>query len=152
MNYFERFLSPSESASAVSELANLGELAIPILESLFNGSAKNKFGTPYRSLPALGCGFVTVKFLGASAKGLEVYVREGIERDHAYAIEAAGYLSEIEEETAHVLARALIRNPASEASASLVRCGYAENAGVIEIIGMDSIAYKTLERIKAYMA
>ena len=152
MNYFERFLSLSERAAATHELAALGGQAIPILESLFNGSAKNAFGIPYSKTGAIGCGFVTVKFLGPVAKTLENYVREGIEQDHLYAIEAAGYLSEIEQETAFALARALIRHPASEASASLIRCGYSENSKVLEIIGLNSMAYKNLEKIKAYIS
>jgi len=136
MNYFERFLSPAERVAATHELAVLGEQAIPILESLFDGSAKNVFGIPYRKIGALGCGFVTVGILSPLANALEGYVREGIEQDDSYAIEAVGALSEIGQETAFSLARALMRHPASEASASLIRRGYSEDVKVLKIMGI----------------
>lgn len=126
----------------------MGEKAIPILESLFDGSAKNAFGIAYRKIGALGCGFVTVKILGPLAIALEFYVREGIEQDDFYAIEAAGALSRIERETAFSLARALIRHPASEAGASLIRCGYSEDVKVLEIISRSSLALKSFEKTK----
>jgi len=152
MNYYERFLSPSERVVATRELAALGEQAIPILESLFDDSAKNAFGVPYRRIGALDCGFVTVGILGPVANALEGYVREGVENDVSYAIEAAGALSEIKQETAFSLARALIRHPASEASASLIRCGYVEDVEVLEIIRSSKAALKNFDKAKHFMS
>lgn len=152
MNYFERFLSPVERITATHDLAALGEHAIPVLESLFDGTAKNEFGIPYRKIGALSFGFIVVGILGPLANSLEVYIREGIEEDDFYAIESAGALSEIEQETAYALARALIRNPASEASASLIRRGYSEDVKVVEIISGSSAARKSFEKAKIYMS
>ncbi|WP_038292455.1 hypothetical protein [Zooshikella ganghwensis] len=152
MNYFELFLSPSERPFATHELSKLKEEAVPILESLFNGAAKNEFGKSYRDIGAIGCGFVTVKLLGSVAKPLEEYVLEGIEIDNPYAIEAAGYLGGIEPETAYALARALVRHPASEAGASLIKSDYAKNEKVLNILELDSVAHKSLLRIYAYLS
>lgn len=152
MNYFERFLSPAERIVATHELAALGEHAIPILESLFDGSAKNASDIPYRKIGALGCGYVAVRILGPLANELESYVREGIQQDDPYAIEAAGALSVIEQETAFALAQALIRNPASEASASLIRRGYSEDITVLRIISGNTVALKSFEKTKAYIS
>jgi hypothetical protein len=152
MNCFERFLSPTERMVATHELAALGNRAIPILESLFDGSAKNASGSSYCKIGALGCGYITVGILGPLANELESYVREGIQQDDPYAIEAAGALSEIELETAFALAQALIRNPASEASASLIRRGYSEDITVLRIISGNTVAIKSFEKTKAYMS
>ena len=152
MNYYDRFLLPAERHIATHELASLEKEALPILESLFNGSAKNKFGVPYNKIGATSCGYVAVKLLGAIAKPLEVYVRAGIEKDDNYAIEAAGYLWEIDQETAIALAKALVRNPASEAGASLLRCSKSENPEVIKIISSDPTAAKSIAKTKTYMS
>jgi hypothetical protein len=152
MNYYDRFLSPAERHIATHELASLEKKALPILESLFNGSAKNEFGVPYNKIGATSCGYVTIKLLGAIAKPLEVYVRGGIEKDDSNAIEAAGYLCEIGKETAIALAKALVRNPASEAGASLVRCNKSDNPEVTKIISSDTTASKSFAKTKAYMS
>jgi hypothetical protein len=152
MNYFERFLSSSERFSATHDLASSGDQAIPILESLFNGSATNKYGVSYSKIGAMDCGFITIKLLGSIAKPLESYVKKGIEGDYAYAIDAAGFLRELQEDTVLALAEALLRNPSSEAAVSLVRCGQAENIKVIEIIKNNHIALNSMERATVYLS
>lgn len=133
---------------ATHELAALGERAIPILESLFDGSAKNASGSSYCKIGALGCGYITVGILGPLANELESYVREGIQQDDPYAIEAAGALSEIEQETAFALAQALIRNPASDASASLIRRGYSEDILYLGSLAEIQWRLKALKKLK----
>ena len=151
MNYFEKFLSSAERLGATYELASLGKDALPILESLFDGSAKNKFGVPYSQIGVTSCGYLTCELLGNVARPLEYYIRLGIEEDECYAISAAGFLLQIEDETALALARALVRNPYSEAGASLIRCSKTESFGVVEIINSNTIAAKSFEQTKSYM-
>lgn len=149
MNYFERFISASGRFHATYELAELGTEAIPILQSLFDGSAKNSFGISYNKIGAIHCGYVTIKLLGPIAKPLERYVKEGIDQNFTYAIEAAGYLLDLEEETVIALANATARrNP--DAVYSLVRCGQSDNPKVIEIISQNELAIKWLESAKKY--
>ena len=150
-NFFERFLTQSERGSATHDLASLGEQALPILETLFNGSAKNKFDIPYSKIGALGCGYVTVSLLKDIAKPLEQYVRKGIEDNHPYAIEAARYLPDIEEETAIALAYSLIQKH-YEASYVLVETGKDKNSKVIDIIKEYPEAIKHLEKANAYLS
>lgn len=150
--FFERFLCPANRGFATNELAQLGEEAIPILNDLFSGKTKNRFGVPYRQIGTLGCAYVTVGLLGPTAKALEKFVREGIQQGEVYAIEAAGYLGEIEETTACALAQELIRNPfGSEAGASLVRCNQHTNPVVLSILGKNSGALYTIKRAEEFL-
>lgn len=149
--YFEQFLSAGERAKATNRLAKLREGAIPILESLFSGSAKNKFGVPYNEIGALDCGYATAKILGKLAKPLESYIRDGIDSDHPYAIEAAGSIVELEKETVISLAKALVRNPFSEASYYLVKCGEGKNPEVLGIIENCPKAVYSLEKTINYL-
>lgn len=150
-DYFERFLSPKDRAIATNELAKTGEPALEILEALFDGSAKNRFGVSYKDIGALGCGFVTAKMLGELAKPLEVFIRDGIESDHVYAIEAAGTLINISENTAIELARAAMRNPFGEAPYSLIKCGEHKNPKVLSIIGGDSKTVSAIEKAENHL-
>ncbi len=151
LSYFERFLSPSERGKATNDLARLGSDAIPILFSLFSGEAKNKFGVAYRSVGALGCGYVTAKLLGELAKPLEPYIRAGIDDGDAYAIEASGNLGELEEETALALAKHLVSDPfGSVAAYSLVRCGQNINPRVLSILRSNRQSIASLERAEAF--
>ncbi len=150
--FFERFLSPSERGKATHDLASLGIEAIKILESLFSGISKNKFGTSYNQIGALDCGYVTTKLLGKTAKPLESYIREGIEKDHPYAIEAIGRFENIEEETAIALAKALVREPFGEAAFSLVFCSEHRNKKVMDIIGNNSKAIYSLKKAENYLS
>lgn len=69
---FERFLIPSERTKATAELASQKEAALLVLTSLFDGSAKNQHGIPYRELGTpLDCGLVAAGRLGPIAKPLE---------------------------------------------------------------------------------
>ncbi len=60
---FERFLSPAERHIATHNLASLGTDALPILESLFSGSAKNQFGVPYSQIGTIDCALIVVGLL-----------------------------------------------------------------------------------------
>jgi hypothetical protein len=43
---FEQFLNPGSMLEAEQALLRLGRDALPVLESLFTGDAKNQFGVP----------------------------------------------------------------------------------------------------------
>lgn len=151
IEYYEKFLSPSDRAFATNDLAKLGEQAIDILEALFNGKAKNKFGVPYNQTGALGCGYVTARMLGEKAKPLELYIREGIKLDHPYAIEAVAALKDLDEKTALALAEAVLRNPFSVAPYSLVCCNAHRNLKVIGLLqGNPKVSYM-LEKADRYL-
>ena len=85
----ERFLDPGDRAKAVCELEELGYEAIPILEAILNGSAKNKFGVSYNKLGMpVECSLVVIQRLGKIAKGLEPFVEHWSEQGHTYAQDA----------------------------------------------------------------
>jgi len=150
-NFFERFLSPKDRGNAVHELAEMGEDAVPILDALFSGEAKNQFGSSYKNIGALHCGFVTVKKLGILAKPLEKFIREGIKNDNLYAIEAAGAMVELELETEKALARAVIRNKVGEAIYSLVRCGSHKRTEIISMLSCDEKIIEAIERTENFL-
>lgn len=143
----ERFLSPVDRAKATHELVSLGKSALPVLTSLFDGSAKNKFGVPYRSIGAIDGGYVAMGMLGIKAKSLEIYVRQGIRERHAAAIDAAGRLLHIEEATAVALAEVLNQPPYGnvDAAQALIRCGEHRSPAVLKTLGNNSNALHWLE-------
>ena len=148
---YESFLSPSERGKATNDLASKGELAIPILEALFNGKAKNKNGISYNKIGTLGCAYVTVQMLGDIAKPLEKYICKGILENHSYAIQASGAFSKIKDETIIALARALNSDPVSDAAYSLSQCGESNNIIVLDIIKNNPEAITRLKHAENYI-
>jgi hypothetical protein len=134
---FERFLSPAERTLATAELASLGARAIPILELLFSGEAKNAAGVSYRLLGSpLDCALVAAGRLGPLAKPLEPYIREALDSGHIYAVEALRFLGALEEKTIEVLVEKLVGSDSllsGESAATLVRCGAVNHPAVREV-------------------
>ncbi|RBO81859.1 hypothetical protein [Marinomonas aquiplantarum] len=89
IEFSERFLKPADRAKAVCELESLGEDAIPILRTILDGTAKNKFQVSYNKLGMpVECSLVVIQRLGKAAKDLEPFVEQWLERGHPYAQEA----------------------------------------------------------------
>jgi hypothetical protein len=150
---FESFLQPGERANATYRLAALGVDAIPILESLFSGAAKNRWGVSYSKLGMpLDCGLVTIKLLGPLAKPLEPFVRECLHSGHIYAAEALRAIGTLDEASIIELAACLDRNPnlASEAAYTLYCCGVEEHEAVIEIVNFSPFASQILSSMKPF--
>lgn len=146
---FERFLSPADRAQAVSELASQGSQAVPALASLFDGSARNSFGIPYRQLGMpLDCGLLAARSLGALARPLEPFLRNELRAGHPYAASALGALGTLSDESICALAEALRSDPttALEAAAALSRCAATSHATVKDAAASSTIAGKALSR------
>lgn len=89
IEFCERFLNAGDRAKATCELVDLGESAVPILESIFNGAAKNKFGVSYNKLGMpLSCALVASGRLGTKVETLLHYIKAQAILEHSYAIEA----------------------------------------------------------------
>ena len=88
-HFAERFNSPAERASATHALAKMRKSALPILEAIFSGAAKNPYGVAYRDqgMPLL-CSYVIAGKLGVLAQSLEPYVHAGVRAHCSYAVEA----------------------------------------------------------------
>ena len=155
-DFFERFLTPKERARATSELASRGADALPVLEALFSGQAKNERGVPYLSLwMAVDCGLVAAARLGALAKPLEAHLRAALRQGHHYAAPALGALGSLDEESIVALARALDDGKidmAFESAFALIRCDALQHASVKQIVSKSSGAGKTLERVSKWVA
>jgi len=129
---FEQFLSPSTMMEAEQELLALGDQALPMLESLLTGDAKNRFGVPYRSLGLpLRCTLEVARRLGPVAKPLERYLRDELKRGDHVAAMALASLGKLEE--ASVVELAIVLKDRGwdlslESALALVRCGAAQHS------------------------
>ena len=144
---FERFLQPESCAAATVELADRGELAVPVLEALFNGTAKNRYGIPYRQLGVpLDCALVAAGRLGSLARPLEPFLRAELRGSHPYAAQALGSLGALEEDTVVALAEALCGDIliAAEAAAALVRSKASDSPVVKLAVDNSAIAARAL--------
>jgi hypothetical protein len=82
----EAFLNPAERALATHELAAYGANSVPVLRSVFDGSAKNKFGVSYCKLGMpIDCALVVVSLLGQTAAPLKEFVQQQLAAGHPYA-------------------------------------------------------------------
>ena len=83
------FLRPGDRAQATHALAAYGCTAIPVLQAILSGEAKNEFGVAYRRLgmPVDGA-LVTIQLLGPTARPLAPFVRAELRAGHAYAEDA----------------------------------------------------------------
>ncbi|WP_158755697.1 hypothetical protein [Dyella sp. S184] len=149
---FEQFLSPAGRAAATSELASRGALALPVLVSLFDGSARNNYGIPYRQVGVpLDCGLVAARSLGVAARPLEPFLRNELRAGHPYAAGALGALGLLSDESVCALAEALRSDPliACEAAAALSLCSATNHAAVKEVSASSTIANKALAVVSA---
>lgn len=149
--YYEKLLTPGD-CYVTTALAKLGVDAVPILEALFDGSAKNEWGHSYRNIGALGSGYVTAKLLGEVAKPLERYLREGVDKDHSYAIEALGRIGSLEDTTKISLANSLVRDSFKGAAYPLIKYNKHCDEDVLNIINNSDEAMYTLERTKNHLS
>jgi hypothetical protein len=150
--YFDRFLSTATMMQAEQELLELGEAAVPVLDSLFSGEARNEFGVQYRKLGLpLRCAIEVASRLGVAAKPLEPYLREEASRGVDAAARALGSLGTLEAETVEVLAQSLDGEVelSYEAAWSLVRCGEANSASVIRTLEASERAAAVLAKAVA---
>ncbi|HEL5039616.1 hypothetical protein ACNJRW_04275 [Stenotrophomonas maltophilia] len=129
---------------AEMELIALGEGAIPILETLFNGEARNDYGIPYRNLGLpLECAMETVSRLGPTAKPLEHYLRAEVPRWGRVAARCLGNMGTLEEETIVVLADALRSDDTllvAEVPYVLIRYGAGEHPAVVAALSQSEKA------------
>ncbi|RUS93962.1 hypothetical protein DSM106972_094990 [Dulcicalothrix desertica PCC 7102] len=135
---FESFLHPGERAIATHKLSSFGVNAIPVLESLFSGEAKNSWGVSYSRLGMpIYCGLITAKLLGSLAKPLEPFIRECLHSAEGgmYAVEALRAIGTLDETSIVELAACLNKNTslAWEVAYTLHCCGAEKNEAVIEI-------------------
>jgi hypothetical protein len=148
-SYFERFLNPGSILEAEKELVALGEDAIPLLELLFSGLAKNHFGVPYRQLGLpVDCGIHVALQLGSMAKPLERHLRLELRNGNPYAATALGGLGSLEQQSVTELASALTKdlNIATESAAALIRCGQITNAAVVKVVAISAMASAAIQR------
>ncbi|RDH41258.1 hypothetical protein [Zooshikella ganghwensis] len=150
---FERFCDPSTMIEAEQELVSMGEQAVPILESFFNGNAKNKFGIPYRKLGLpMTCALETARRIGSLSKPLEIYFREELKSGNHTAAMALCSLKSIEEESTVALAESLSGDLflASESAVTLIKHSKVDHSAVLKKLTESEPAAKIFNRIKKW--
>lgn len=151
---FDRFGDPSTMIKAEMELIGLGRKAVPILESLFNGEARNEYGVPYRQLGLpLRCAMEVVVRMGPIAKPLEPYLRDEVATDYVAAT-CLRHMGSLEEDTVLVLAHALGGDGDHEmvaaAATTLVMCGAGDHPRVLAASMKSERARTWLEKARRF--
>ena len=153
--YFDRFYHRVNMIEAEMELIALGEGAIPILETLFNGEARNEYGIPYRNLGLpLECAMEVVKRLGPTAKPLEHYLRAEVPTWGRVAAPCLRNMGTLEDETIVVLADVLRSDDTSvvaEVPYVLIRCGAGEHPAVVEALSQSEKARRFFNDALEYL-
>lgn len=124
-----------------------------LLRSLFDGTATNKSGIPYRQLGIpIDCALVAVAYLGPIAKPLEPYLREEVRSGHPYASSALAVLGILQDESVAALASQLDAEHllAAEAANALVCTGNNQHIAVKAAMMRSTRAKDAIQRAEKY--
>jgi hypothetical protein len=137
---FEQWLSTSTMVAAEQDLVSQGDTAIPILQALLDGSAKNGYGVPYRALGLpLRCALEVAARLGPKAKPLEPLLVMDLEAGNAAAAAALGQIGQASDQAIERLARSMVSaqpvdfNLPFEAARALMRLDVATHPAVMGV-------------------
>jgi hypothetical protein len=143
--------SPGTMIDAEQQLLAAGADAVPVLEAIFNGEAKNEFGVPYRLLGLpLERALEVAARLGPLAKPLEPWIREEVVRDvYRIAPVALRRMPPLEDGSIVALAGALsgVSDTAFEATVTLIELGHAEHPAVQDCIATSPAAAKMWQTV-----
>jgi hypothetical protein len=151
--YFQRFESTGTMMQAEQELLELGEGAVSILATFFDGEACNEFGVPYRRLALpLRCAIEVARRLGAVAKPLELHLLEELKKGDHIAAMALGSLGALESQSVEALAQSLDGelDLSFESARALILCGEADGAPVREVLARSKRAADLFAKASAY--
>ena len=138
---YERLSHPSSMMAAEMELLAMGVDALPILESIFSGEAKNSFGVPYKQFGlARQCALEIAVRMGSSAKSLEPYVREEVLRGaQPAAARAMRAFAPLQDASVIALAKNVGRSGSLdvslESALTLFKLGYADHPSLRHQLG-----------------
>ena len=149
---YERLSHPSSMMDAEMELLATGVAALPVLESIFSGEAKNSFGVPYKQFGlARQCALEIVVRMGPSAKPLEAYIRDEVLRGvQPAAARAMREFAPLEDASVIALAANVGRSGSLdvsfESALTLIRLGYADHPAVLRQLSELPSAQSVWER------
>lgn len=133
-------------------LIDLGERGLPYLESVLDGSAKNKFGVAYynQGLPLTSCLEVIAR-LGNIAKPLEGYLAEELTKMNPSALSAIGSFSDITLDTIKALASTLAKGSlfSYEAAHMLKKLNLLEHPEILKAMLSSNTARNIVIKIKS---
>ena len=132
--------------AAEERFLSAGANAVPVLEAIFTGEARNEHGVSYRQLGLpLRCALEIACRLGPLAKPLEPYIRQEVVRGVYWtAASALRQMPPLEEESIIALAAALCGelDPAFEAARTIIQLGHAEHPAVQHEVAVSPAAAK----------
>ncbi|MDR3417731.1 MAG: hypothetical protein P4L83_16255 [Nevskia sp.] len=134
------------------ELIAKGQDAVPILESLLSGEAKNDLGIPYRDLGLpLRCALEIISRLGPTARAVEPLVRQELRAGHFAAAQALSSFESVQEDSIIELAAHLGQGGdiGWESAAAILQLGVESHPAVRAVIEGSRQAAKELSRVKS---
>lgn len=144
-------LNSDDGFNVMKELESLGDGAIPLLEAIFSGEAKNKFGVPYRNLGLpLTRALIVARHLGPISKPLEKYLILELKSKHREAPAAIGALGNLSDDGIEALIGSLGDDIlySVEVAAVLKKCGLLNHQLVAKAVSLSPIARKAVEAVK----
>lgn len=148
--------SPGTMMAAEQRFLDAGMDAVPVLETIFTGEARNEFGISFRQLglPLQGALEIACR-LGPVAKPLEPYLRQEVRHGIYWAaVSALGQIPPLEEESIRALADALNAefNFASTAAKTLIQLAYTEHPAVLHQVSTSPSAAKVWETVLGWQS
>lgn len=146
MPYLNRFLGAETTVDAV---------AVPVLVSISDGTAKNSFGVAYRDLGLPPrCAIDVARRLGSQAKPLEGLLVQEQLRGSSPAVSALGYLCSLEESSVDALAACLDSRDgdlSAESAVALIRRNEADHAAVACVTAQSARAAKNIALMQRHL-
>lgn len=153
---YERLKDRRSMMDAEQELLEMGPDAVPLLEAIFSGEARNQFGVPYRRLGLpLECALETACRMGPTAKPLEKRIREELKQGvYRAAAMALRKLAPLEDESVVALANAMGNDGnldlSFEAALILMQLGHSTHAAVQRCLAEKPAAAKVWEKVSSW--
>ena len=152
---FEKLLNGETMISAERELLAAGAAAVPILASIFDGTARNAFGVAYRDLGLpLRCALEVAAQLGPQAKPLEGFLVQELLNGMWPAASALGALRSLEDSSIVALASCLDSRDndlAMESAVALIHCGETHHIEVERAASQSMQAAKSIALMQRHL-
>jgi hypothetical protein len=144
-------LNSNDGLAVMKELESLGDGAIPLLEAVLSGEAKNKFGVAYGNLGMpLTRALIVARHLGPKSKPLEKYFIIELNNKHREAPSTIGALADISDEGIEALIGSLGDDIlySLEVATVLKKLGLLNHVSVQRAMAISPVARKAIEAVK----
>jgi len=133
-------------------LIEMGKSSLPILESILDGSAKNKFGISYNTLGLpLTSTLEIIAQLGDIAKPLEKYIQKELINNNPSALNAIKSFTLINNKTIDILVSCLLNDVlfSYEVASIIKKYNLLDHPDVIKVTKTSEVAMRIISKIKS---